>query len=239
MTDSQEEKNARLKIIRKAIGFTQQQMADILGIERSNLSKIEQGIKGRNAPKDTYYILRDRIGLRKEYWEYGEEPIIDENFSKSNQEESNDTNYSNFNNYKNKTGVPFYDIDVTATIAESYLDSKENPEYYVDFPPFNDCDAFTRVYGDSMYPKYQSGEIIAIKKLNNFDIMRWGETHLIITDSHYDNLRTIKNIHPCENDDSAIIIEASNPKFKGENKILKKHILGLFLVKGKASVHHM
>ena len=140
---------------------------------------------------------------------------------------------------QNRTGVPFYDVDVTATIAESYLDSTENPEYYVDFPPFNDCDAYTRIYGDSMYPKYQSGEIIAIKKLNNFDIMRWGETHLIITDGHYDNLRTIKNIHPCPKDDDCIIIRASNPKFEGDNKILKKHILGLFLVKGKASVHHM
>lgn len=137
---------------------------------------------------------------------------------------------------KNNTGVPFYDLDVTASITGSYLDIKETPEYYIDFQPFNDCDAFTRVYGDSMYPKFASGEIIAIKRKTNFDAILWGEAHLIVTDGYYDDLRTIKTIHPCEDDHECVILRASNPAFKGDTRIKKKHIIGLFTVKGKTRI---
>src|SRR5690606_13636023 len=56
--------------------------------------------------------------------------------------------------------VPFYDSDVTASIVGSFSDIQETPSFYVDFKPFNDCDAYFRVYGDSMYPKYGNGEVV-------------------------------------------------------------------------------
>ena len=231
MLDNQVQKS-RIDVILDITKLDPIELAKLLGVSKEYIYMLQNG--KRSISKKLANKIESVFGIDTTF-SLGEENALPELIVNPNEWKDSLSNISN----NSSKGVPFYDIDVTATLAESYLDSKEVPEYYVDFPPFNDCDAFTRVYGDSMYPKYQSGEIIAIKKLSNLDIMRWGETHLIVTDSYYDNLRTIKNIHPCENDEDSIVIEASNPKFKGTNKILKKHILGLFLVKGKASVHHM
>src|SRR5690606_19620102 len=54
-------------------------------------------------------------------------------------------------------GVPFYDIDVTGGAVTSFSDVKEEPEYYVNYQPFNDCTAYLPVFGNSMYPLFASG----------------------------------------------------------------------------------
>lgn len=199
-----------LKELREAVGISQKKLSEATGVAYGTISTIE-------ANPEKLIKKVETLKLFENYFEN-----------------------KGFNNQPNKTnGVPFYDLDVTASITGSYLDIKEKPEYYVDIPPFNDCDAYTRVYGDSMYPKYQSGDIIALKKINNMEFMRWGHVHLVVSDNYYDDLRTIKEIHPCEDDSDCIILRSSNPNFKGDNKVKKKHILGIFLVKGKVRQDYM
>lgn len=88
------------------------------------------------------------------------------------------------------------------------------------------------VVGDSMYPKYASGEIIAVKQIFNLDVVQWGEAYLVITNGNANDLRTIKLLHP-HDDESKIILRASNPNYKGDTVINKEDILSLFLIKGK------
>ncbi|MCY4781681.1 helix-turn-helix domain-containing protein [Sphingobacterium sp. UT-1RO-CII-1] len=229
MTDNHKEKNTRLKLFRKELGLSQQQMASVLGLNRSNLSKIENNEDGRNVPKDTFYVLSDKFNLNPEWWETGTGEMI----------VSNDNSAKKTNNPPTKTnGVPFFDLDVTATITGSYMDSGQTPDYYIDFKPFNDCDAYARVYGDSMYPKYGNGEIIAIKRIYNLEAILWGEAYMVVTDSEYDNLRTIKTVHPYDKDEEYIVLRASNPNFKGDTKIKKRNIIGMFIVKGKTRIDH-
>ena len=134
--------------------------------------------------------------------------------------------------YQNQNSVPYYDIDITATITGSFSDVKEKPEFYIDFKPFNDCTAYLPLYGDSMFPTYASGEIIAVKKINNPDVILWGEAYLIITDESANNMRTVKLLFPHPDDDK-VILRASNPNYKGDTVIDKKSILSLYVVKGK------
>jgi transcriptional regulator with XRE-family HTH domain len=129
-------------------------------------------------------------------------------------------------------GIPYYDIDVTATITESFNDVKESPEFYVDFKPFNDCTAYLPIFGDSMYPTFASGEIIAVKLLNNKDVILWGEAHLVITNEVANNLKTVKLLFP-HDDPAKIILRASNPAFKGDTVIPKDSIINIYIVKGK------
>ncbi len=129
-------------------------------------------------------------------------------------------------------GIPYYDIDVTATITESFNDVKETPEFYVDFRPFNDCTAYLPIFGDSMYPTFASGEIIAVKQLQNRDVILWGEAHLVITNEAANNLKTVKLLFP-HDDPEKIILRASNPAFKGDTVIRKDSIINLYIVKGK------
>ncbi len=139
----------------------------------------------------------------------------------------------------NKHGVPYYDIDVNATVISSFSDVREDPEFYVDYRPFNDCSAYVPVYGDSMYPRFASGEVIAVKQVFNPEYLQWGEAHLVITDSNTNNMRVIKTIHPCDHDNSKIILRSTNPNFKGDTVIPKESILSLYIVKGKVTRNQM
>jgi hypothetical protein len=129
-------------------------------------------------------------------------------------------------------GVPYYDIDITATITESFNDVREDPEFYVDFKPFNDCSAYLPIWGDSMFPTFTAGDIVAIKRLNNPHVILWGEPHLVITGENANNMKTVKLLFP-HPDDSKIILRASNPNFAGDTVINKEDICSIYIVKGK------
>ena len=97
---------------------------------------------------------------------------------------------------KSHTGVPYFEnIDGTATIATSFSDYPETPTFYIDYEHFNDCDAYIQVVGDSMYPAYSSGEIIAVKRIMNFDVIQWGEVYFIITNGNANDMKTVKQLH--------------------------------------------
>lgn len=130
-------------------------------------------------------------------------------------------------------GVPYYDSDITGSIIGSFHDLEERPVFFIDFKPFNDCDAYFTLAGDSMYPKYQAGDILAVRQIFNFDMMQWGESYLVVGDASTDNIRTVKNIHPNILDDNKVIMRATNPLFKGDTPLNKKSILSMYLIRGK------
>lgn len=130
--------------------------------------------------------------------------------------------------------VPYYDLDVTSHITTSFSDVVEKPTFYVDYQPFNDCSAYVNNYGDSMFPKYKNGEKLAVKQIQNLDVLMYGETYLVITNENANNLKTVKEVHFCE-DQSKLILRASNPAYKGDTIIDKVDILSMFAVKGKIS----
>lgn len=72
MTDTQREKNQRLKAVRKAYGMSQAQMANLLQVHRGNLSKIENNEEGRNVPKDAIFILKEKLNVNPQWFETGE-----------------------------------------------------------------------------------------------------------------------------------------------------------------------
>jgi len=129
-----------------------------------------------------------------------------------------------------KVGVPYYNLPI-ADFKHMEL-MEEKPEYFVNYMPFNDCSAYVPVYGDSMYPKYASGEIIAIKEIVNLDVIQWGEAYVIITNENTNGLKSIKLIHE-HPDPKKIILKSSNPNFKGEMVIKKEDIKSLYAIKGK------
>lgn len=131
-------------------------------------------------------------------------------------------------------GVPFYDMDVTASIAESFSDFPPLASYHIDFPPLSDCTAAFPVYGESMEPDFLSGEIVLVKEIRNVNSMLWGEPHLIITNANCDNLRTIKNVY-ISPDRKNFILRATNPRFAGDTIVRLEDVIKIFLIKGKIS----
>lgn len=133
-----------------------------------------------------------------------------------------------------ENGVPFYDMDVTASITESFNDVREEVQYYINYPPLNDCDAAFPVYGDSMVPDFYPGEVILVREIRNVDSMLWGEPYLVITNADCDNLRTIKNVYLSE-DRQKFILRATNPRYAGDTIVPRDSVLKIFLVKGKVN----
>ena len=130
------------------------------------------------------------------------------------------------------TGVPFYDIDVTCGITESFADVREEPQFRINYAPLNDCDAAFPVYGDSMEPDFYAGDVVLVRELHNVDSMLWGEPYLIITNAACDNLRTIKNVY-LSDDRRSFILRASNPRYNGDTIVARENVLKIFLIKGK------
>lgn len=194
---------------------TQKDFADAIGIELNGLAQyIGEGKKSTLGNK--YINKLTELGLNLNWYISGVGPMTVDDMPVIN---------------NHNKGVPYYPIDVTASLVRSFNDISEKPEYFIDFRPFNDCTAYFPIYGDSMYPMFKSGQIIAVKNVLNFSIIQWGEAYLVITDETANNMRTVKLVFP-HDDTNFIILRASNPNFKGDIVIPRSAVINLFIVKG-------
>src|SRR3546814_3947882 len=66
--------------------------------------------------------------------------------------------------------------------------------------------AYLPIYGDSMYPRFVNGEIIAVKEIANRDVILWGEAYLVVTDERANGMITVKLLHQHEDADKIIQI---------------------------------
>jgi len=128
--------------------------------------------------------------------------------------------------------IPYYNLDLSTSDITDLTTMEEKPDYFVNYRPFNDCSAYLPVYGDSMYPKYASGDIIAVKEVKNLDVIQWGEAYVVITNEKANHLKSIKILHE-HSSPNKIILKSSNPNYKGDTVINKKDILSLYVIKGK------
>lgn len=129
-----------------------------------------------------------------------------------------------------KEGVPYYDVSLSD--ADTFILMEEKAEYFVNYKPFNDCTAYLPVYGDSMYPRYAAGEIIAVREVTNFEVLQWGEAYVVMANEKANHLRSIKMIYE-HADRNKLILRSSNPNFKGDTIMDKSNITALYIIKGK------
>lgn len=135
-------------------------------------------------------------------------------------------------------GVPFFNVNLSDLSFDGFGMLKEAPEYYVNYRPFNDCDAYLPIYGDSMYPRYSSGEVIAVREIKNFNIIQWGEAYLVVADERANNITTVKLLFEHQ-DEEKIVLRSCNPNYIGDTVIDRDMIKRLFIVKGKVTRHQL
>jgi len=129
---------------------------------------------------------------------------------------------------KENKGIEFYsDIDVTGGNDNLFDDGRTLPTGYIHIPNFEDCDKAFPLYGDSMYPKYQAGQIILCKEFTEWrDFVPYGEVFLIITDS----LRMVKYVKKASTMENYLLV-SENEHFE-DFEVPKHRIQRMFLVKG-------
>lgn len=130
--------------------------------------------------------------------------------------------------------LPVLDIRVSAGMGIG-LEGDENViTEYITVPHMTGCIGIT-VYGDSMYPTYQSGDIVFVRPIPVLDDIDYGRTYIIITQSD----RLLKNIYPSTHDATCLRLQSANEatnrqgdRLYPDREIPKEYILYLYKVVG-------
>lgn len=128
--------------------------------------------------------------------------------------------------YDSRTGVPFYNVQFELGFDFMETDNRTNPDYMIDFQPYNKADCWCTSKGNSMHPTISGGDIIALKRIDDFHILMNNEIYGIIT---VNGLRTIKRVK--DNGETLILIPDNKDGYD-EQIIDKKDVMHVFQVLG-------
>jgi SOS-response transcriptional repressor LexA len=117
----------------------------------------------------------------------------------------------------------------TSCLDIGLTEGKIQPDEHISIPGLNDCDLALNVWGDSMFPEYCSGEIIACKAIpmdKELSYVRFGEAYVAFCDDGI-VLKFIKK----GKDSSHLTFESKNEHYE-PYQVHKSRIKNLYLVKG-------
>ena len=127
------------------------------------------------------------------------------------------------------SGVPYYNVDFAMGFDLLVNDQTTNPDYLIDCPPYNKCDLWCNAHGDSMSPTIASGDVVALKRIEDFSYLVNGEIYALVTSN---GLRTIKRVN--DNGDTLTLIP-DNKEFETQT-LPKNYFTHVFLVKGAMKI---
>lgn len=148
----------------------------------------------------------------------------------------NEEKSSIFDNYKKipiakraldvKEGIPLITTDAMAGYfkGDDQVLEFECERFVV--PIFKEAEFLISVRGSSMNPKYNSGDIVACKKLTIDTFFQWNKVYVLDTDQG----ALIKRVEQGSSEDTLLIV-SDNSKYK-PFELHKKHIYGIALVVG-------
>lgn len=202
---------------------TQQQFADLMGIDGPNLSRI---LNGRSPFTDSMINrIVVNMGVSKEWLLNGTDvPFPKANVPAVKQVADNPTTPPRLLT-QNGEGAPVYDIDVTAGYNElSGMFTDDRIIGYLQLPQINPSNAVVRVSGDSMVPVIPNGALISIRPLSPGSPIFWGQTYLVVLEDY----RLVKIIrrHP---DPDKIILHSVNSQYD-DMEVNRDSIKSIYIV---------
>lgn len=128
----------------------------------------------------------------------------------------------------NRPSIPLLPADAIAGMSDGSVSIREKDiqEFYT-IPDFEDVDFMIRVKGSSMYPKYNSGDIIACRFLEGSRFIQWNKVYVLAT--QYQGI-LVKRLKPSDNEDCFTAI-SDNEKYDPFD-IPKSEITNIALVIG-------
>ncbi|HNW71156.1 MAG TPA: S24 family peptidase [Bacteroidales bacterium] len=127
---------------------------------------------------------------------------------------------------KGRSGIPLIPITAMAGAFTGDMQVLEHEcDHYV-VPVFKGADFLISVKGNSMYPKYSSGDIVACKKLPLDTFFQWNKVYVLDTDQG----PLIKRVKKGKTDDTLLIV-SDNEKYD-PFELQKKQIHNIALVLG-------
>ena len=168
----------RLKLLRKTIGLTQEQLAQRLGIGKAALSMIETGKAALSSRNKN--ILVQELNVNPDWLDSGEGEMF-------NAEPDLTAYMHRTDNTLPLQSVPLYSIEGTAGLVPLFADhAQTRPVNFIHIPNLPKCDGAIYIVGDSMYPLLKSGDIF------------WGDMYLLSIDIDGEEYITVKYIQKSE-----------------------------------------
>jgi phage repressor protein C with HTH and peptisase S24 domain len=220
----------KVKLIRKRLGLTQEQLAQRLGVGKTALSMIETG-KARLSTRNKNILVQE-LNVNPLWLESGKgemfnaDPLLSASYSHGKEMSMP------------LQSVPLYSIEATAGLVPLFEQREQYiPVNYIHIPNLPKCDGAVYVAGDSMYPLLKSGDIVLYKQLHNLEDIFWGDMYLLSIDIDGEEYVTIKYIQRSERD-GFIRLVSQNPHHADKDVQLSR-IRAIALVKASIRMNSM
>ncbi len=145
------------------------------------------------------------------------------------QEKSNEEENSPKVSYNPAIGKPYYDVDFLGGFSEIINSQVSLPASNIVVQGFEKADLWCNVTGQSMEPKINHGDIIALRKCTVDDI-QYGEIYAVVLDT----IRTIKIIRRSADPDSLRFVPINIDNYDPQ-EYPKSRILHIYEVIGSIS----
>lgn len=124
-------------------------------------------------------------------------------------------------------GVPYYDEDFMLGFEEVGTPNSENPDFLIRMPGYERATLWCNASGHSMEPEINSGDIIALQRIEDFSFLPYGDVYGIITTN---GMRTIKRLGRGSTPDTYRLIPTNRDY--DEQEIKKSQIAMVYRVMG-------
>lgn len=221
--------NERLKLIRRQLGWTQEQLAQRFGIGKAALSMIETGKAGLTARNRN--ILVQELNVNPDWLERGEGEMF-------NVEPDLQAFMLRTDSSLPMQSVPLYSIEGTAGLVPLFNKREElKPVNFIHIPNLPKCDGAIYIVGDSMYPLLKSGDIVLYKQLQHLDDIFWGDMYLLSIDIDGEEYVTVKYIQ--KSDKEGYVKLVSENRHHAEKDVAMNRIRAIALVKASIRMNSL
>lgn len=176
-----------IKAFRRANGLTQDDLAAYIGTGKAFISQVENG---RSALPEAKFsmILNNKMGWDTSMLRKPQAPIFEQHPS---------------------MGIPLIPIEAMAGVLSgnsTQVMERECERYNI--PMFKGAEFLIRISGDSMQPKYYSGDIVACKRLRLDTFFQWNKVYVVDSEQGV----IVKRVRP-GHDDKHIIMVSENEAY--------------------------
>ena len=175
---------------------SQNAFAELIGVSQANINRLfRKDERNKEYPnviksKSTLIAINNKYDFATIEWFKKEDDL--HIWSSSETKSNLKSNYT--------SGVPYYDVDFTASFLEVDNNSQTIPTSYINHPFFAGCDYVVRASGQSMAKVIAHGDAIGLIKVDNWqEFFPFGEIYAIVTKR---NMRMIKVITKGETEDT-------------------------------------
>ncbi len=217
----------RVRLMRKQLNMTQEQMAQRLGIGKAALSMIETG-KARLSARNKNILVQD-FNVNPDWMETGEGKMFNA-----------EPDLTAYNLRTDRSlplqSVPLYSIEGTAGLVPLFNQQQQfEPINYINIPNLPKCDGAIYVVGDSMYPLLKSGDIILYKQLNDVRDVFWGDMYLLSIDIDGEEYITVKYVQKSEHEGHIRLV--SQNQHHADKEVEINRVRAVALVKASIRMH--